>query len=305
MINASISRIDTNASHSGMYGLMPDALAALFADACPTARHIPIDSEDWRVDLRDGAALHVVVLLGGGGSVSSSGVRRSVATGDVVVTAGGALAEVSAEADAPRPHHVLVGSYDVTGSVCDRALTGLPEVIVNGATAQTAALTALLAAESGGARAGRDAVLIRGLDLLAVSAIRDWMEAHPDVSPAWASAHKDPVVSRALELIHADPGGPWTLESLAQQSGSSRSALSRRFTKVLGESPMSYLACWRLCLASDLLEKTDQPLAAIAARVGYANPYAFSAAFQRSYGLRPGAHRRGSRSVRTARANSA
>jgi AraC-like DNA-binding protein len=105
------------------------------------------------------------------------------------------------------------------------------------------------------------------------------------------------VVSRALQLIHDDPGASWTLESLAQQSGSSRSALSRRFSRALGESPMGYLTCWRLCLASDLLQKTDAPLAAVVSRVGYANPYAFSAAFQRHHGVRPGAHRRRSRSV--------
>ena len=181
--------------------------------------------------------------------------------------------------------------------MCERALTGLPEVIVAGASGHMSVLTEMLTIESHEMRAGHDAIVIRVLDLLAVTAIRDWMEANPDVSPAWVSAHKDPVVSRALQLIHDNPAATWTLESLAQKSGSSRSALSRRFSRTLGESPMGYLTCWRLCLASDLLQKTDVPLAAVAARVGYANPYAFSAAFHRHHGVRPGAHRRHYRSV--------
>jgi AraC-like DNA-binding protein len=273
---------------------MSDALATLFEDACPRARHIDVDADDWRVELDDGPALSVVVAVGGGGLVSGPSGDRSVSAGDVIVVTGGAVS-LQGDATGPRPRHVFVGRYDVGGSVCERALTGLPDVIVGSANAPAAALMAVLAEESEAVRAGRDAVVIRVLDLLAVTAIRDWMETHPDVSPAWASAHKDPVVSRALELIHGAPDATWTLESLAQQARSSRSALSRRFSQALGESPMSYLTCWRLCLASDLLQKTDEPLAAVAKRVGYANPYAFSAAFHRHHGVRPGAHRRAGR----------
>lgn len=282
---------------------MSDALATLFEDACPRARHVAVESDHWRLELDDGPALSVVVAVGGGALVSGQSGDRAVSAGEVIVVTGGAVS-LHGDATAARPRHVFVGSYDVGGSVCDRALTGLPDVIVGSANAQTAALMAVLAEETEAVRAGRDAVVIRVLDLLAVTAIRDWMEAHPDVSPAWASAHKDPVVSRALELIHGAPDAAWTLESLAQQSRSSRSALSRRFSQALGESPMSYLTCWRLCLASDLLQKTDEPLAAVAKSVGYANPYAFSAAFHRNYGVRPGRYRsvsRASKAIRSPR----
>ena len=46
---------------------MPDALATLFEDACPRARRVPIDADDWQVDLSEQSALHVVVPLAGGG----------------------------------------------------------------------------------------------------------------------------------------------------------------------------------------------------------------------------------------------
>jgi AraC-like DNA-binding protein len=270
---------------------MADALATLFQDVCPDARHVDVDVDDWHVELDAGPALQVAVLFGGGAAASTSaGGRAPVRDGDVVLATSGAALRL--DGDGPRPEHVLVGSYDVGGSVCDRVLTGLPELIIGRADPRTAPLASFVAQELRAVRAGRDAILTRVLDLLTVMAIREWMESNPDVSPAWASAYTDPVVSRALELIHENPGYAWTLETIARKVGSSRSALSRRFVATVGESPISYLSCWRLCLAWDLLRNTDDSLSRVAAQVGYANPYAFSAAFHRRYGVRPGEHRR-------------
>jgi AraC-like DNA-binding protein len=267
---------------------MADALATLFQDVCPDVRHVAVDADDWHVELDAGPALQVAVLLGGGAGVSTStSDRATVRDGEVVLATGGAALRL--DSDGPRPEHVLVGRYDVGGSVCDRVLTGLPELIIGLADPSPASF---VAQELRAVRAGRDAILTRMLDLLAVTAIRDWMEANPDASPAWASAYTDPVVGRALELIHENPGHAWTLESIARKAGSSRSALSRRFVATVGEPPMSYLSCWRLCLAWDRLRNTDDSLSKVAAQVGYANPYAFSAAFHRRYGVRPGEHRR-------------
>jgi AraC-like DNA-binding protein len=71
----------------------------------------------------------------------------------------------------------------------------------------------------------------------------------------------------------------------------SRAAFSRRFRDLVGEPPMAYLTCWRLCLAADLLRQTDDTLATVARKVGYANAFALSAAFTRFYGVRPGEYR--------------
>ena len=83
------------------------------------------------------------------------------------------------------------------------------------------------------------------------------------------------------------PELPWTVESSVTQVGLSRAALARRFTEQVGEPPLTYLTRWRLALAADLLVGTDLTLAAIAARVGYANPFALSAAFKRVLGGSP------------------
>ena len=70
-------------------------------------------------------------------------------------------------------------------------------------------------------------------------------------------------------------------------SGLSRAALARRFVVQVGEPPLTYLTRWRLALAADLLASTDKTLVAIASTVGYANPFAVSAAFKRVHGESP------------------
>jgi hypothetical protein len=67
---------------------------------------------------------------------------------------------------------------------------------------------------------------------------------------------------------------------------------ARRFNDLVGGPPMSYLGCWRLCLAADLLRETDASTDAIARQVGYADADALAVAFKRTYGLRPTSYRR-------------
>jgi AraC-like DNA-binding protein len=79
--------------------------------------------------------------------------------------------------------------------------------------------------------------------------------------------------------------------SLARAASVSRSILAERFSKVLGTPPMSYVARWRLQLASHRLRTTDDGLAAIARDVGYDSEAAFGRAFKRHVGTSPGAWR--------------
>ena len=55
----------------------------------------------------------------------------------------------------------------------------------------------------------------------------------------------------------------------------------------MGEPPLTYLTRWRLALTADLLVSTDNTLAAIASKVGYANAFALSTAFKRVQGESP------------------
>jgi AraC-like DNA-binding protein len=92
--------------------------------------------------------------------------------------------------------------------------------------------------------------------------------------------------------LHQRPAHAWTLDELARTAGSSRSVLAERFQQLVGSSPMQYLTQWRMLLASNLLCRSNAPLASIAQEVGYQTDTAFSRAFRREFGAPPAAWRR-------------
>ncbi|MEP6689603.1 MAG: helix-turn-helix transcriptional regulator [Gemmatimonadaceae bacterium] len=75
----------------------------------------------------------------------------------------------------------------------------------------------------------------------------------------------------------------------------SRSGFAARFTELVGDPPLRYLARWRMNTAARLLSQEQMSIGAVADRVGYANPVAFSKALARIQGVAPGAFRRGER----------
>ena len=105
---------------------------------------------------------------------------------------------------------------------------------------------------------------------------------------------RDEVVGRALGLMHEYPESPWTLISLAESVGASRTVLAERFSKVMGGPPMQYLARWRLQVAARLLTDSTATVSATALAVGYSSEAAFSRAFKRSMGVAPGVWRQNS-----------
>jgi AraC-like DNA-binding protein len=93
--------------------------------------------------------------------------------------------------------------------------------------------------------------------------------------------------------MHARLKQEWTVDDLGREVGLSRSALADRFTRLIGEPPMRYLARWRLQVAATQLRNSDTPLARIAEQVGYESEAAFNRAFKRNFGVPPAAWRKG------------
>jgi AraC-like DNA-binding protein len=140
-------------------------------------------------------------------------------------------------------------------------------------------------------RAGSETVLAKLSELLFVEALRRYVDALPPDQTGWLAGLRDPFLSRALARIHADVAKPWTVDELGKEVGLSRSALAERFATVMGETPMRYLARWRLQVAAHALQTSDGPLARIAEQVGYTE-FAFNRAFKREFGSSPAAWRR-------------
>ncbi|MEP6574665.1 MAG: AraC family transcriptional regulator, partial [Gemmatimonadota bacterium] len=151
--------------------------------------------------------------------------------------------------------------------------------------------TRQLSEESSRGRAGADSVLTRLAELLFIEVIRRYLDELPAGQNGWLAGLRDEVVGRALALIHSKPCYAWTLERLARDVSSSRSSLAKRFTELVGQPPMQYLAQWRMQVAANNLAKTAAKVATIGADVGYESEAAFSRAFKKATGLAPGAWR--------------
>ncbi|HEY4280162.1 MAG TPA: AraC family transcriptional regulator [Conexibacter sp.] len=194
---------------------------------------------------------------------------------------------------AERETVLLTGAYQLDGEVSARLLRALPALLALRDDEWDCPLIPLLADEIAKDEIGQEAVLDRLLDLLLVAVLRAWF-ARPEASaPPWYSAHGDPVVGPALQLLHHEPQRQWTVASLAAETAVSRATLARRFNELVGEPPMAFLTEWRIALASDLLREPGATLGAVAAQVGYGSPFALSAAFMRLRGVSPRAHRAG------------
>jgi AraC-like DNA-binding protein len=186
----------------------------------------------------------------------------------------------------------LVGAYEHVSELGRHLVAALPRLAVVPAGSLDSPFVDLLAREMDKDAPGQQVVLDRLLDLLVVAVLRAWFTSTGGDAPGWFRAHTDPVVGPALRLLQEDPARPWTNATLAAAVGCSRSTLARRFTALVGEPPMSFLTARRLALAADLLLEPDATIAAVARRVGYANPFALSTAFKRVRGHSPREHRR-------------
>ncbi len=100
------------------------------------------------------------------------------------------------------------------------------------------------------------------------------------------------ITAQAVLAMLRDPMRGWTLDALAQTAAASRATLVRAFQKAAGMAPMAFLADLRLGLARQRLVQTNAAIDQIAEDVGYDSPAAFSRAFLRKYGERPGEIRR-------------
>ncbi len=149
----------------------------------------------------------------------------------------------------------------------------------------------LIEVEISGARPGRSAVASRLIDVVVSATLRSWLESGCAKALTWMAQLRDPQLGRALAAIHADPGSPWTVESLARIALASRSQFAERFRTIVGESPGRYLTKVRMRRAEELL-LAGVPVSRVAFDLGYDSDEGFRRAFQRHTGAAPTTWRR-------------
>ena len=148
------------------------------------------------------------------------------------------------------------------------------------------------------AQPGGEVMLAKLSEVLFIETLRRYIAQLPPDQIGWLAGARDPEVGKALALLHRKPAHPWTVASLGQEVGISRSVLADRFRRFLSETPMAYLSRWRLQLGARLLQTTNNSVAQIACEVGYESESSFNRAFKREFSFPPATFRSRSRALR-------
>jgi AraC-like DNA-binding protein len=123
--------------------------------------------------------------------------------------------------------------------------------------------------------------------MILTQTIRLYLERGSQDSVGWLFAFADKQLSAAMQAMHGNPAHRWTLQTLAERAGMSRTIFAARFKKMVGSSVMDYLSRWRMLLAADRLIHSEDAVATIAESLGYESESAFTKAFKRVMGHSP------------------
>jgi AraC-like DNA-binding protein len=222
---------------------------------------------------------------------------KPVPVGDVILPPeGGRLASIRHGQGGPATR-LICGYLGSESRMLNPVVQALPAAIsfgvdASGPAAWIRATFEYAAMEIESLRAGSETVLAKISELLFVEGVRSYIASAPQDRSGWLAGISDPIVARALAMLHADVARAWSVEALAREAGVSRSVLAERFARTIGMGPIHYLAHWRLQLAAQELKASPTTLVRIAERIGYESEAAFSRAFKNEFGVAPAAWRR-------------
>lgn len=145
----------------------------------------------------------------------------------------------------------------------------------------------LISAEAENTMAGGETVMAHLSDIVVIKAIRHWINTATEAQFGWLGALRDPKLGKALSAIHNQPAESWTVDTLAQTAGMSRSGFAARFKEVVGTSAKQYLTHWRMTMAKSQLGSGSLSLGELSEQLGYQSEAAFSRAYKRIIGESP------------------
>jgi AraC-like DNA-binding protein len=193
------------------------------------------------------------------------------------------------------PTSLVAGFFQFTGRR-PVLLESMPQVVLLTATDPLqnrwiAATVQLIIAESAAPGPASALVLQRLADVLFVQTLRTLASQH-ECKHKGLGALSDPAIHEALAILHRRVAHPWTVEALARSVGLSRSSFAARFTSLVGDPPLQYLARWRIARAAERLRDTADRINEIATAVGYESVPSFNKAFRKWQGESPTAFRK-------------
>lgn len=287
----------------GPWGIAGDPRLDKFASALPPgtnhtiALHVVLAGECWvRHQSRDWFPVsrgHAVVFAHGDRHELAD--RRGRPVAPLAALLGGRtlldLRHERFETGAGPDISILCGYLGCNRRAFDPLCSALPALFTVGLDDRAEALLQYAANQALVDCPGADSLRVRLAELLFVEILRLYMQSLPEDATGWLAGLRDPLVGRALSLLHQAPAANWSVERLAEESGSSRSNLASRFREVIGEPPMHYLARMRMQLAARYLDEHGCSVATAAEEVGYDSCAAFQRAFKRNLGVSPAAWR--------------
>lgn len=95
------------------------------------------------------------------------------------------------------------------------------------------------------------------------------------------------LVATAIDAFSQDLTAPWTLDRVAQTTGTSPATVTRRFRQMTGMAPMRYLKLLRLGEARRRILVLDDSASHAAAMVGYVSAAHFSRDYRAAYDSSP------------------
>lgn len=253
--------------------------------------------ENEPVEVRAG---QVIVFTRGDPHVMSSepGMRAKAVSADALVDGVQLPYVVSFGGEGPTTVKVICGFLACDSGPFNPLIESLPRILIgdsdrgHGDIPCLSALVRIAMNEIRDRRIGGEGVLSRVAEMMFIDVVRQYLETLAPEQRGWVAGLKDPFVGKALALMHAHPARDWGLDELAREVGSSRSEFADRFASLVGVPPMTYLAKWRMQVASGLLNDNVN-IATIAAEVGYSSEASFSRAFKKIVGVPPSLWRQG------------
>lgn len=174
------------------------------------------------------------------------------------------------------PDHILIKNYgEVSGSWMESTLK-------------------LIGLEAGRDGVGGDFIVIRMSEIIFAQALRTYFASEGADKPIFA-AFLDPQIAPVLNVIHNDPSGSLSLESLSEVARMSRTSFIAKFTACMSMTPLKYITYWRMQIARQQLVQFDEPILDVAESVGYQSEAAFGRVFKKHHGIAPATYRRKTR----------
>lgn len=149
----------------------------------------------------------------------------------------------------------------------------------------------MIGEEAGGRKIGGDLIALKMSEAILAQAIRSFVEGNR--ATEWGlGAFSDKNLSRALSAFHKAPANSWTVETLAQSAGMSRTSFAVQFQKMMTMTPMEYVTRWRMEIAKKILQQPGSSLTDAAENAGYASDSSFTRVFKKETGLTPAEFRK-------------